>query len=187
MLHNVSTGFRLRAVGGDDTTEWVDVELVEPPAISQLEIAAKLPDYTGVDRQILSGPGPFAILKNSHLEVRVAANKEVAEAFLMNGQNKIGLPVDGKQENQFAGRVPGEGPLTGGEYEIRLVDTEGVQNSRRSKFKVAITNDKPPVVRASLLGISGLIVSRATVPVSFQAKDEYGFACLLYTSPSPRD
>jgi len=143
MLHNVSTGFRLRAVGGDDTTEWVDVELVEPPAISKLEIAAKLPAYTGVDRQILSGPG---------------------------------LPADGQQGNQFAGRVPEEGPLTGGQYEVRLVDAEGVQNSRRSKFKVAITTDKPPVVRASLLGISGLIVSRATVPVSFQAKDEYGFA-----------
>ena len=176
MLHNVSTGFRLRAIGGDDTTEWVDVELVEPPAISQLEIAAKLPAYTGVDRQVLSGPGPFAILKNSHLEVRVTANKEVAEAFLVSGQDKIGLPANGQQENQFAGRVPGEGPLSGGEYEVRLVDAEGVQNSRRSKFRVAITNDKPPVVRASLLGISGLIVSRATVPVSFQAKDEYGFA-----------
>lgn len=176
MLHNVSTGFRLRAVGGDDTTEWVDVELVEPPAISKLEIAAKLPAYTGVDRQILSGPGPFAILKNSHLDVQVAANKEVVEAFVVNGQNKIVLPSDGRQENQFAGRVPADGPLTGGEYEVRLVDAEGVQNSRRSKFKIAITMDKPPVVRASLLGISGLVVPRATVPISFQAKDEYGFA-----------
>ena len=176
MLHNVSTGFRLRAVGGDDTTEWVDVELVEPPSISKLEIVAKLPAYTGVDRQILSGPGPFAILKNSHLEVRVAANKEVAEAFLMNGQDKIELPADVQQKKQFFGRVPEGGPLSGGQYEVRLVDADGVRNSRPSKFKVAITTDKPPVVRASLLGISGLIVSRATVPVSFQAKDEYGFA-----------
>ncbi len=176
MLHNVSTGFRLRAIGGDDTTEWVEVELVEPPAISNLEIAAKLPDYTGVGRQVLSGPGPFAILKNSHLEVQVVANKVVVEAFVVNGDTKVVLPADGELENQFAGRVPAEGPLPGGEYDVRLIDAEGVQNSRRSKFKVAITTDKPPIVRASLLGISGLVVPRATVPVSFQAKDEYGFA-----------
>ena len=176
MLHNVSTGFRLRAIGGDDTTEWVDVELVEPPAITALTIAAKLPAYTGIDRVVLSGPGPFSILKNSHLDVQVSVNKTVSEAFVVSGPNKIALPVDAQQENQFAGRVPKDGPLPGGEYEIRLIDAEGVENSRRSKFKIAITDDKPPVVRASLLGISGLVVPGATVPVSFQAKDEYGFA-----------
>jgi len=157
MLHNVSTGFRLRAIGGDDTTEWVDVELVEPPAITALTIAAKLPAYTGIDRVVLF-------------------NKTVSEAFVVSGPNKIALPVDAQQENQFAGRAPKDGPLPGGEYEIRLIDAEGVENSRRSKFKIAITDDKPPVVRASLLGISGLVVPGATVPVSFQAKDEYGFA-----------
>ena len=176
MLHNVSTGIRLRAVGGDDTTEWVEVELVEPPAISELVIAAKLPAYTGIDSQELSGPGPFAILKNSHLDISVVANKPVTEAFVINGQNKIVLPAVEQQKNQFAGQVPEQGALTGGEYEIRLMDAEGVKNSRRSKFKIAITTDKPPVLRATLLGISGLIVSRATVPVSFQADDEYGFA-----------
>ena len=175
MLHNVSTGFRLRAIGGDDTTDWVEVELVEPPAIAELVIEAKLPAYTGIKSQQLSGPGPFAILKNSHLQIRVAANKPVAEAFVINGQNKIALTA-AEQENRFAGRVPKDGALAGGEYEVRLTDAEGVENSRRSKFKVAITADKPPVLRASLLGISGLIVSRATVPVSFQADDEYGFA-----------
>ena len=176
MLHNVSAGFRLRAVGGDDTTDWVEVELVEPPAIAELVVAAKLPAYTGVESQELSGPGPFAVLKNSHLDITVGANKPVSEAFVINGQNKILLPAIDPQENRFAGRVPGSGALTGGEYEIRLMDAEGVKNSRRSKFKIAITTDKPPVVRASLLGISGLIVSRATVPVLFQADDEYGFA-----------
>ena len=175
MLHNVSTGFRLRAIGGDDTTEWVEVELVEPPSISELVIETKLPEYTGVESQELSGPGPFAILKNSHLNIRVAANKPVAEAFVINGQNKI-LLTAAEQENRFAGRVPENGALTGGEYEVRLVDDEGVENSRRSKFKIAITADKPPVLRASMLGISGLIVPRATVPVSYQADDEYGFA-----------
>ena len=176
MLHNVSTGFRLRAIGGDDTTAWVDVELVEPPAIAELKIAAKLPAYTGVDSLVLSGPGPFAILKNSHLDIQVAANKPVAEVYVVNGQDKIVLPAAGQAENQFAGRVPKDGSLRGGEYEIRLIDTEGVPNARRSKFKIAIKNDKPPVLRASLLGISGLIVSRATVPVTFQADDEYGLA-----------
>ena len=176
MLHNVSTGFRVRAIGGDDTTDWVEVELVEPPAIAELVITAKPPAYTGVESQQLSGPGPFAILKNSHLDVSVVANKPVAEAFVINGQDRIALPTLADQENHFAGRVPEEGPLLGGEYEIRLTDAEGVKNSRRSKFKIAITTDKPPVVRASLLGISGLVVSRATVPISFQADDEYGFA-----------
>ena len=34
VFHNVSSPFRFRASGGDDVTEWVDVQLVEPPSVS---------------------------------------------------------------------------------------------------------------------------------------------------------
>jgi hypothetical protein len=48
LFHNVSSPFRFRASGGDDVTEWVDVELVEPPNIIDMKINALLPEYTGL-------------------------------------------------------------------------------------------------------------------------------------------
>jgi hypothetical protein len=175
MFHNVSSKFRMRASGGDDVTEWVDVQLVEPPSIEKLTVAALLPEYTGVESEELAGPGPFSVLRNSKLKFDLTANKSIADALVLNGANSTALATVGDDKNQsFRGLVPESGGLQGGEYEVRIKSNDGVENSRKTKFTVTIKEDKPPTVRASLLGISGLIVPRATIPVSFQAADEYG-------------
>ena len=55
VFHNVSSTFRFRALGGDDVTEWVEVLLVEPPAVIELEMQARLPSYAGVGEVALNG------------------------------------------------------------------------------------------------------------------------------------
>ena len=178
VFHNVSSKFRFRAAGGDDITDWVDVELVEPPAVIELGIQAMLPAYTGVTSVELTGGGPHAVLNGSRLEIEIKANKSLSLAAVKLGDDSFPMQPGGAPD-QFELTIP-SGQWRGGEYEFELADQAGLRNSRPSKFKLTVKEDQPPKVRASLLGISGLVVPRAILPTSFQAADEYGLTRLYF-------
>jgi len=174
MFHNVSSKFRFRASGGDATTKWVDVKLVEPPNIIELKVKGLLPEYTGVDEVEYTGNGPHAVLAGSKLRVDIKTNKPLSSAALKLGDEAF-LMTQTEDDQTFGLTTPtGDGQLAGGEYEFELTDPEGIPGSRRSKFKIAIKEDEPPRVRATLYGISGLVSARAKLPTSYQAVDEYG-------------
>lgn len=197
VFHNVSAPFRFRAAGGDDVTPWVDVELVEPPALIDLQLTTALPSYTAAQPQSLVGSGPHSILEGSSLDVAIETNKELSSAVLNHDSGQLVLqPVDESKKKFTITLTPEvtsetESPsasaeaglvLRGGEYQFVLTDTSGLVNVRKSKFGVSVKQDKPPTVRASLLGISGLVVPNAMLPTAFEAVDEYGLRSLRFAS-----
>ncbi|MEL7497463.1 MAG: hypothetical protein AAFN77_07625 [Planctomycetota bacterium] len=178
-FHNVSSTFRFRARGGDEATDWVEVELVEPPSIIDLKLESRLPEYTRVEKESLVGSGPHSILRGSSLEIGIKTNKALSSAALRFGDERFDMSR-ASSDQDYSLTVPSEGELKGGEYEFELVDQADVASNRKSKFKVVIKEDKPPKVRANLLGISGEVVPRAMIPTSYQAADEYGLAKLTF-------
>jgi hypothetical protein len=182
IFHNVSSEFRFRARGGDDVTEWVQVELVEPPSIAELNLNALLPEYTGIESSALVGSGPHSVLAGSRLSVSLKANKPLSSCSLLQGEIVHNLDSSGTDNTAFEAMIPGNESelLAGGEYQFELIDESGLASTRPSKFAISISSDKPPKVRADLLGISGLVVPRAMLPVSYNAIDEYGIVKLLF-------
>jgi hypothetical protein len=180
VFHNVSSPFRFRASGGDDVTSWVDVKLVEPPSVIQLNLDVLMPAYTGVLRKELQGAGPHSVLVGSRLEIGIKTNKSLSAANLKIDE-KVYAMQSGENDTEFSFTIPGEGEeLVGGEYEFELVDSSGMKGARRSKFRVTIKDDDSPKIRASLLGISGLVSARANLPTSYQAVDSYGLTQLAF-------
>ena len=181
MFHNVSSKFTFRARGGDDVTEWVEVELVEPPNVQELSMKVLLPKYTGIESVQLNGNGPHAVLVGSQLRIDIKSNKALTDANLRLGEESFAMNSTSDDPKEFGIKLPGtQGELRGGEYEIELLDETGLKSSRRSKFKITIREDDPPKVRASLLGISGLVSTRAMLPTSYQTADEYGLTKLTF-------
>ena len=180
MFHNVSSEFRFRAIGGDDTTEWISVSLVQPPAIVDRAMQAVMPAYTNAEDQPLVGDGPYSILRRSGLSINATVNKPISIATLSDGERELPMEVspDGMS---FSATVPAS-DIQGGTYEYVLTDREDLKNSRRSKFAITIRDDAVPQVRAELLGISGLVSPRAMVPTSFQAVDEFGLTKIEFLS-----
>lgn len=180
VFHNVSSPFRFRASGGDDVTSWVEVTLVEPPSVIQLDLGVLMPEYTGVQRADLQGAGPHSVLVGSRLEIGIKTNKSLSAANLKIDEEVYAMQP-GESDTEFSLTIPGEGQeLVGGEYEFELVDSSGMKGARRSKFRVTIKDDDVPKVRASLLGISGLVSARANLPTSYQAADSYGLTQLAF-------
>ncbi len=179
---NVTNEFRFRASTSNGMqTEWVDVTYVEPPAVVDLQVVAKSPAYTGLEPAILSGGGPYAVLEGSQIEISATYNKPLTSASLMAAGETFAIDLSAEQSAPLVFSVPadptkGESikPLAGGEYELKLVDESGLANIRRSRFSITIKEDMSPKLRADLLGISGLVTTRAILPMSFQAADDYG-------------
>ena len=178
-FHNVSSEFKFRASGGDDTTDWINVRLVEPPNVSEMNLTVKLPEYTRQPDEALTAGGPYSILRGSSLNVDIKTNKPLAKAEIGFGDTSFAMQQT-DNEQSFSTTLPQSGELMGGEYQLDLKDLEGVPSNRKSKFKISIKEDKPPRVLASLLGISGEVVPRAMIPTSYQAKDEYGIENLAF-------
>jgi hypothetical protein len=181
ILYNVASGFRMRASGGDEVTDWVDVDLVEPPMALELTLRATSPAYTQQQVEEFTGSGPHPILRDSALEVQVEVNKPVAHASLVFAadQRSDGLNLLPAGNSQLVARLSPQ-QLRGGEYQIFLEDENGLGNVRPIKFNLSIKEDQPPRVRASLLGISGMVVPQARLPLAYQVVDDYGIARLFF-------
>ena len=179
VFHNVSAPFRFRATGGDATTDWIEVELVEPPALTELELIAKLPAYTGVDTERLEGNGPHSLLVGSQLLVRAQSNKKLVECIFQLGQDEFAIQSD--DGLNFEGQIPGPGKqLAGGEYTVRLLDEGGLTNVRPAKIKISTREDAPPKVGAKMWGIGGMVVPRARIPLSINASDDFSVQRLAF-------
>ncbi len=174
VFRNISAEFRMRAVGGDEITEWVQVKLVEAPTIDNLELTANLPAYVGSNNVMnLEGSGPHTILKGSTISLKAKVNKSLQSATLKLGEKRIPLKKT-SDDRVYELNLPESGELQGGKYEFELVDVDGQMSNRPITFTLKISEDKPPTVRASLQGISGLVIPRAYLPISFSASDQFG-------------
>ena len=182
VIHNVSSELRLRARGGDDVTPTVQVKLVEPPTILDLKMAAVLPRYTGMENQPLEGAGPHNVLAGSRIEGAIQVNKPLSSFKLLSDTTSLDITRDG-QSDAYQLRLPEEGkPLVGGQYEFKLVDETGLASTRPTRMVINISEDAPSKILSSMLGISGLVVPRARIPVSYNARDDYGLANLQFAT-----
>ena len=181
VMHNVSNEMELFARGGDATTPKVRIELVEPPAILDLELLAHLPPYTRMESKKLEGPGPHGLLAGSRITVNARVNKPLSQFRLSNDQSNFEIETSDKEPLLYSTEIPSNGnALAGGQYQFNLTDQTGLASNRPTRFVLSIKEDIPPKTLASLLGISGLAVPRARVPVSFNAKDEYGLSEIYF-------
>ncbi len=185
VFHSIGSDFRFRALGGDAVTDWVTVELVEPPAIASLELDSLLPSYTGRDRETLEGAGPHSVLAGSRLVIRARSNKPLGSCELQLAEQRFSLTPSSDDKQMFVLELPaqneaddGAAGVAGGKYEFRLRDEGGLENLREFSFTLKTREDRAPDVRASLLGISGLVVPRAIVPTSYNVIDEYGISSI---------
>lgn len=169
---NVIEEFEFRARGGDAVSPWIQVELVETPAVEELHLQVTPPKYTG--EKVLDlppGKGPYFVLKGSSLKLTGKANKPLAEANLIIEGKKH--PLDLAQTTEFSGQIaPKE--LLAGQYVIDLHDTEKLTSRRPTAFGLRLRVDREPRVRSRLIGVSGMVVPRVRIPINTRITDDYG-------------
>ncbi len=189
-LRNVLEPRRLRAHGGDGSTDWIVMRLVERPDVAQLTLQVTPPNYISDSPHTLPpGQGSYYVPAGSTLAIAGRANKNLSAARLLLGHEAIGPLTRPASDRRAFRAVIGPDALRSGTYGIDLVDTTrptGLASRRPVRFSIRVVEDQTPTVRARLSGIGDMIVPRAVVPIDCRFTDDHAItdAALAWRQPS---
>jgi hypothetical protein len=114
-------------------------------------------------------------LKGSRLAITARANKPLSQVTLRSKERAIPTTLDAVDAARFTAAVAPD-QLVAGTYEIDLTDTSGppaLASRQPTRFTVRIRPDRAPNVQAKLQGISGMVVSRAVIPIELTLQDDF--------------
>ena len=169
---NVIEPFEFRARGGDAVTEWVRVELVEQPAVAELQLVVTPPKYAAASPEELPpGRGPYYVLAGSALAIQGKPNKPLVRADLLIEGKRFPLQLTAGM--QFSGQIAAK-DLVPGQYTIELEDMLGLTGRRPTTFGLRRRVDREPRVRMRLIGVGGMVVPQARVPFTCRVSDDFG-------------
>lgn len=177
-FYDVMDDFRFRATAGYDSTDWVQVKLVDPPIVESVSIAMRLPEYTGVSDPIkFEGGGPYSVFEGSDLIIKGKVNKEINSAKLQNEAGARNFEVD--DDLAFSMTIPASG-LAGGKFVFELQDDSKFQPSDPASFVIKLKKDDAPKVRANVVGVSSMVTQQAMIPLEFSAEDEFAVTSVQF-------
>lgn len=184
-LQSVQEAFQYTVALGDNESAVARVTVRPRPTILGLEFEQQWPPYTKEPPQRRAS-GELRLLAGSKLAVKVkpSANLRDAQILLTTGDGKkpakvvpmqAAPPVPGQiTEWNGVASIPAEG-VTG--ITFQLVDGVGVVSKGMATYRIEIVPDQPPSVRVLWPERrEELVTSRATLLVSFEAKDDFGVA-----------
>jgi hypothetical protein len=180
-----SQPFEFRVVSGRAFSEWTRLTLVDRPTVDEVTLIAIPPAYLKQPPVELSAKaGPYQLLKGSSLRVSGRASKPLSTATLAHGRASVSMAM--QPDATFQAEI-GPADLKEGDYSISVTDTESVRQpgfeqpapltSRTpTSFRMKLVADQPPDVQAKLVGISGVVTSRAAIPIEGRLSDDHALA-----------
>ncbi|MGD9644993.1 MAG: hypothetical protein AB7U73_04720 [Pirellulales bacterium] len=170
----VTRPFSYRVVGGDDSSmPWIDLEVVEPPALESLSVTLLPPAYTGWPAQ--PGEKHLRALAGTHVALAGTSTKPLrsAQLVLENGPTiPLALADDGYH---FSLAADAEPPLVvdqTGAYWFEFEDREGLQGGRELRYEMRAVADMPPVVSLERPEANLFVTPQAVIPMRVAAKDD---------------
>ncbi len=162
---------------------------LEPQVVWKIRPAVTLASPEGdkdapgsASTQARAGTSSISPLRGSTLSFTAQTNKPLSKARLKWEKGEMPLTLeqvtvqggDGedRQVTRFTATLDA-GQVISSTYAIDLVDTEGLESKRPTRFIVRPRADKEPTVRSQLLGISSMIVPDARIPIESNFRDDY--------------
>jgi hypothetical protein len=187
-LANLNESFRFSILGLDDRLSDFQVEAVDPPALTAMDVLVRYPDYLR--------PGGDGTRTEFDLETRYQAGLRISEGSditLRGSSSRLLGKVEAVMEQDGS-----EVPLTGIEISddrksfqlqidsfrrptaIRLVpsDPEGISAQAPFRYFLGAVIDQPPDVSLTLQGIQTAVTPVARIPIQCTARDDYSVESL---------
>ncbi len=179
-------------VGGDDAKRGLRIEVVDSPAIVNMEIQCEYPPYTGRPAKTVQVTGVMQFPWGSKLTVRATSNKDL-EAVTVEPQQEPGprkpaekpapvtLPLAAGNPRSFEHTIESLTKET--TLLFTLHDTDGVRSREPVQLILSAVEDEKPRISARLQAIGtaeAIIAPRAMLPVKGQVTDDYGIARIWF-------
>ena len=119
---------------------------------------------------ISSFGGKLTVLDGCSVRLSAKSNCELLVAELIHSQ--ISKPFEPTGEMEYSLMIPAS-EVRNGIYQIKLRDETMREPPRSASFEIDIAADQTPEVRATLKGISGLVLNRAKLPFTVTVSDDF--------------
>jgi hypothetical protein len=167
--------------GADSTINDLFIEVVPPPALTEMKLKQKFPEYLKRNDRTTSVSGQMTIPDGTDITVTGTASKPLikTEAVLDHGepvvlrQSPVTTPFN--TLSFLLQKIRNDTLL-----EFQLEDIDFLRNRQPIRIRFGIVKDQPPTITARLDGIGTAITSNAVLPASGEITDDNGLASACY-------
>lgn len=174
----VARPFAYRVVGGDDNSmPWIELEVVEPPALESLSITLHAPAYTGWPAQ--PGEKHLRALVGTRVALAGTSTKPLrtAQVALEDGRYiPLALDRDGYHFSLASDAAEGLVVEKTCAYWFEFEDREGLQGGSDLRYEIRAVADLPPVVTLERPEANLFVTPQAVIPVRVSAKEDIALA-----------
>ncbi|MDR2117281.1 MAG: hypothetical protein LBP87_12965 [Planctomycetaceae bacterium] len=167
--------------GADSTINDLFIEVVPPPALTEMKLKQNFPEYLERNNRTISVSGQMSIPDGTDITVTGQSTKPLIKAAtvldrgepVMLRQSPVTTPFD---LLSFSLQKIRHDAL----LEFQLEDIDFLRNRQPIRIRFGIIKDQPPTVTARLDGIGTAITPNAVLPASGEITDDNGLASAFY-------
>lgn len=168
-LTNIRSDTSYRATGGDGASETYRITTYVPPAVKDLTVMIRFPDYTGLKPAIQKSPD-IAVLRASIAEMHLEPSVELASAKL-----RFSALPELILTPETNGCWGGSFQVTKDtDYWIELVDKKGHHGENEKPYHIRALPDNPPKIEISEPGKDIRASNTNKVLVKMSVTDDFG-------------
>lgn len=177
---NVTLPLAYRVIGGDDRSmPWTRIEVVDPPAVREIEMRLHFPQYTAwperpTDKHLRAIVGTQVSLQGK-------ATKPLRSATLVYEDGReIALAVS-EDRRGFSLAADAETPMVidkTGAYWFVLEDLDGLRGGGDSRYEMRAVPDLEPKVSIDAPAADTFVTPQAIVPIKITATDDLALASI---------
>ncbi len=170
----------LQLEGGDENYGPVLLEPVDRPRIVGLELQAQLQRQAVAEKHNFNGgDADLSFLIKTRLVLHIAANVPLRELRLKS-QTALPKPADLRRidATNYTVEWVHQGPAR---FDLELVADDSGLISLPVPVSIGLKADQPPRVTMSFSGVRQRITPQAKIPLTLEARDDYGLAAVGLT------
>ena len=170
---NVKSSFKYFASAENIMSEIFNIEVINQPLITNLNLSIKPPGYSGLPEVFQRDNGNIVALPGTRVKIDIKSNKELQEAGLIfKDSSKTALVTENKSASGSF-RIYG-----GNTYRIRIKDTENNHNINPITYTINTTVDEYPEIEMLTPDKNIKLGDNTNIALSASVSDDYGFSGL---------
>ena len=180
-LSGLSESLTLNVRGLDDRLDEYRIEAVQPPAITEMTVSVRYPDYL---RGEGAGETDMSVTYQSGLRLREGSSVTLrADSSVPLGSTDMALKTDAGESSDLTASYSEDArqlsiPLQNfrAATTVSLVpkDQDGISAQAPYRYFLGVVLDEPPRMEMRLSGIGSAVTPVARIPIRVVADDDYG-------------